>query len=117
LSLLQTVLEAAGAGVRTARSGSEALHAVRTEPCDVLIADIGMPGMDGLQLIQTLRQMEEPARSVPAAALTAYARSHDRIASLASGFQMHLVKPIDPLELLVAVAALAQRQPAESTDE
>ena len=43
---------------------------------------------------------------MPAAALTAYARSHDRITSLASGFQMHLVKPIDPLELIVAVASL-----------
>jgi CheY-like chemotaxis protein len=46
----------------------------------------------------------------PAAALTAYARSQDRITSLASGFQMHLVKPIDPLELLVAVSALAPRR-------
>ena len=49
-------------------------------------------------------------RSVPAAALTAYARPHDRITSLASGFQMHFVKPIDPLELIVAVAALAPRR-------
>ena len=46
----------------------------------------------------------------PAAALTAYARSQDRIASLASGYQMHLVKPIDPVELVVAVAALANRR-------
>jgi len=54
--------------------------------------------------------MEEPIRSLPAAALTAYARPHDRTTSLASGFQMHLVKPIDPLELIVAVAALAPRR-------
>jgi len=47
---------------------------------------------------------------MPAAALTAYARSQDRITSLASGFQMHLVKPIDPLELIVAVATQAPRR-------
>ena len=111
LDLLRTVLEAAGARVATARSGPEALDAVRrAEPCDVLIADIGMPGMDGLQLIRAVRQLHEPARNIPAAALTAYARSHDRITSLASGFQMHLVKPIDPLELVVAVATLTSRR-------
>jgi CheY-like chemotaxis protein len=69
-----------------------------------------MPGMDGLQLIRAVRQLDEPARNLPAAALTAYARSQDRITSLASGFQMHLVKPIDPLELIVAIATLAPRR-------
>ncbi len=111
LSLLRTVLEGAGATVTTVRSGPDALEAIRTEPRDVLIVDIGMPGMDGIQFIRALRQMEDPLRSIPAAALTAYARSHDRIQSLASGFQMHLVKPIDPVELLVAVATLAPRRP------
>jgi CheY-like chemotaxis protein len=56
------------------------------------------------------RQMQEPARRIPAAALTAYARSQNRITSLASGFHMHLVKPIDPLELVVAVATLAAQR-------
>jgi CheY-like chemotaxis protein len=69
-----------------------------------------MPGTDGLQLIRAIRQLDEPLRSTPAAALTAYARSQDRITSLASGFQMHLVKPIDPLELIVAVSSLAPRR-------
>ncbi len=107
LNLLRTVLEGAGAIVATAASGPEALDAIRTRAPDVIVADIGMPGMDGLQLIRAVRQLNEPLRSTPAAALTAYARSHDRITSLASGFQMHLVKPIDPLELIVAIAALA----------
>ena len=105
--MLRAVLEGAGATVSTARSGAEALDAIGQELPDVLIADVGMPGMDGLQLIRAIRQMPEPARSLPAAALTAYARSQDRITSLASGFHMHLVKPIDPLELVVAVATLA----------
>jgi CheY-like chemotaxis protein len=110
LSLLRTVLEGAGATVRTSGSGSDALNAVGHRPPDVIVADIGMPGMDGFQLIRALRQMDEPVRSTPAAALTAYARSQDRITSLASGYQMHLVKPIDPLELIVAVASLAARR-------
>jgi PAS domain S-box-containing protein len=110
LELLRSVLESAGATVATARSGPGALDAIRQELFDVLIADIGMPGMDGLQLIRAIRQLEEPVRSIPAAALTAYARSHDRITSLANGFHMHLVKPIDPLELIVAVATLAPRR-------
>jgi len=110
LSLLRTVLEGAGATVRTSGSGSDALNAVGHRPPDVIVADIGMPGMDGFQLIRALRQMDEPVRSTPATALTAYARSQDRITSLASGYQMHLVKPIDPLELIVAVASLAARR-------
>ena len=80
------------------------------EVSDVLLADVGMPGIDGLELIRAIRQMQEPARSIPAAALTAYARSQDRMTSLASGFHMHLAKPMDPLELVVAVAALAPRK-------
>ncbi len=110
LTLLRTALETAGATVRTADSGLSAIDALREEVPDVLLADIGMPLMDGLQLIRAVRQMDEPIRSVPAAALTAYARAQDRITSLASGFQMHLVKPIDPLELVVAVSTLVPRR-------
>jgi PAS domain S-box-containing protein len=110
LSLLRTVLEGAGATVSTSGSAAAALDAVRAHPPDVIVADIGMPGMDGLQLIRAVRQMNDPARSIPAAALTAYARSQDRVTSLASGFQMHLVKPIDPLELIVAISTLAPRR-------
>jgi CheY-like chemotaxis protein len=109
LELLRTVLEGAGARVTTAKSGRAALDVLQLHPPDVMVADIGMPGMDGLQLIRTLRQMDAPLRHTPAAALTAYARSQDRITSLANGFQMHLVKPIDPLELIVAVSTLAPR--------
>jgi CheY-like chemotaxis protein len=101
------VLEQAGASVTTALTGAAAIELVRSAQPDVVVADIGMPGMDGLQLIRAVRQMEEPFRSTPAAALTAYARSQDRITSLASGFHMHLAKPIDPLELIVTIAMLA----------
>jgi PAS domain S-box-containing protein len=110
LVLLTTVLKNAGAVVRTASSGPDALADLREHRPDVIVADVGMPGMDGLQLIRQIRLLDEPLRSTPAAALTAYARSQDRIASLASGFQMHREKPIDPLELVVAVSRLAPRR-------
>jgi signal transduction histidine kinase/ActR/RegA family two-component response regulator len=110
LNLLRTVLEGVGATVTGAASGPAALDVLRTQFPDVIVADIGMPGMDGLQFIRAVRQMDAPVRSTPSAALTAYARSKDRITSLASGFQMHLVKPIDPLELVVAVSTLAARR-------
>ncbi|HEX5476154.1 MAG TPA: ATP-binding protein [Vicinamibacterales bacterium] len=111
LALLRAVLEGAGARVTVATSAPEALEAVHRIRPDVIVADIGMPGTDGLQLIRTIRRLDDPVRHVPAAALTAYARSQDRVVSLASGFQMHLVKPIDPLELIVAIAALAPQHP------
>jgi signal transduction histidine kinase/ActR/RegA family two-component response regulator len=109
LNLLRAVLEGAGATVTTALSAREALNALQTRARDVIVADVGMPEMDGLQFIREVRQLDEPIRSTPAAALTAYARSRDRITSLASGFQMHLVKPIDPLELIVAISTLVRR--------
>ena len=69
----------------TAVSATAALEIWQAASVDVLVADIGMPGTDGLQLIRAVRQLVGAARNVPAAALTAYARSQDRITSLASG--------------------------------
>jgi CheY-like chemotaxis protein len=69
-----------------------------------------MPGFDGFALIDRVRRHDdERAREIPAAALTAYARSEDRMKALRAGFQMHLAKPIDPAELVTTVAALAKR--------
>ena len=84
LNLLREVLETAGAHVTTTSSADEALVALRTDVPDVVIADIGMPRVDGLQLIRSIRQLEGAARTVPAAALSAYARAQDRVTSLAS---------------------------------
>ena len=99
-----------GATVETAGSGREALDYLGRSVPDVLIADVGMPGMDGLQLIREVRRHDdERVRAIAAAALTAYARSEDRTLALQSGFQLHLAKPIEPAELMAAVAALAGR--------
>lgn len=75
----------------------------------------GMPDLDGFDLIVRVRQSSQAAvRRLPAAALTAYARSEDRTRALRSGFQMHLSKPIDSSELVAAVSSLARRGDVES---
>jgi CheY-like chemotaxis protein len=66
--------------------------------------------MTGFELIDRIRHSENPTiRATPAAALTAFARSEDRAKALRSGFQIHLAKPVDPGELMAAIAALANR--------
>jgi signal transduction histidine kinase/ActR/RegA family two-component response regulator len=111
LGLLRAILESEGAQVTTAASAQQALDRLTAGGFDAMIADIGMPGMDGLELIRTIRRtLPPPANQLPAVALTAYARSDDRITALASGFQMHLPKPVNPHELVVAVASLAGRR-------
>ena len=110
LRLVSEILEAAGAQVIAASSALEAIRILDTTSLDVLVADVAMPQMDGFALIAHVRQSKDPAvRDIPAAALTAYARSEDRQKALRSGFQLHLAKPIDPGELMAAVAALADR--------
>jgi CheY-like chemotaxis protein len=110
LRLLAEILEAAGARVTTATSGAAALDKVRHAKPDVILADLGMPLMDGFELIQRLRQSpDSEVRAIPAAALTAYGRTEDRARTLQAGFEMHLSKPADPVELASAVKALARR--------
>ena len=87
-----------------------ALDLLQSATFDAVIADLGMPTMDGLELIRSVRRtLPPPANRIPAAALTAYARSEDRVTALASGFQMHIAKPVNPAELVIAVAALLGR--------
>jgi len=112
LGLVREILETAGARVSTASSVPSALESIERGVPDVLVSDLGMPGMDGYDLIQRIRRMEGPAKELPAAALTAYARSEDRAKALRFGFEMHLAKPIDPSELIAAVASLARRRRA-----
>jgi PAS domain S-box-containing protein len=109
LALVREILETTGATVATADSGQQALEAMERATPDVLLADLGMPTMTGFELIDRVRRSDSAEiRKIPAAALTAYARSEDRTRALRSGFQMHLAKPIDPSELMAAMAALAR---------
>jgi CheY-like chemotaxis protein/anti-sigma regulatory factor (Ser/Thr protein kinase) len=110
LNLLRAVLEAAGAEVTTLSSPLAALERIEEVKPQVLVVDLGMPGMDGFELITRIRESSNAAiRNLPAAALTAFARSEDRTKALRSGFEMHLAKPVDPGELVASVATLARR--------
>ena len=107
VGLLRVILESAGAEVTTADPVSARSICCPRSHYDAIIADIGMPRMDGLELIRRIRQtLPAPANRIPAAALTAYARSEDRVSALASGFDMHIAKPVNPTELVIAVAVL-----------
>jgi PAS domain S-box-containing protein len=109
-ALVCETLELRGAQVTVAESAETALDLLARRGADVIIADIGMAGTDGFELIKRIRQSPDAAiRALPAAALTAYARAEDRMKALQSGFQMHLAKPVDPAELVIAVAVLAKR--------
>ncbi|HET9369744.1 MAG TPA: ATP-binding protein [Vicinamibacterales bacterium] len=111
LALVRVVLEKAGADVTTVTSPSAALERLETSEPNVMVIDLAMPEMDGFELISRIRAAEHlAARNAPAAALTAFARSEDRARALRSGFEMHLAKPIDPGELVAAVAALAGKK-------
>jgi CheY-like chemotaxis protein/anti-sigma regulatory factor (Ser/Thr protein kinase) len=108
--LLNFVLESCHARVSIAGSAAEALELVMRERFDVLVSDIGMPDEDGYSLIRKIRALSnELGGNIPAIALTAYARAEDRVQALLSGFQMHIAKPVESVELIAAVANLAGR--------
>jgi PAS domain S-box-containing protein len=110
LALLRLVLESAGATVLTSPSSEQALERIAAAKPDALVVDLGMPHMDGFEFIARVRASSDPAvRDVPAAALTAFARSEDRTKALQSGFEMHLAKPVDPGELVASVLTLVRR--------
>jgi signal transduction histidine kinase/CheY-like chemotaxis protein len=110
-------LDSHGAYVLSAPSAAAALEILHRDRVDVLLADIAMPDEDGYMLIRRLRSMQPlPMASIPAAALTAFARSEDKLQALQAGFQLHLAKPIDTPSLITAVARLGgklgeRRQP------
>jgi PAS domain S-box-containing protein len=108
--VVSTTLARAQAEVRTAGGAAEALKVMDEWLPDVLVADIGMPEVDGYGFIHQVRMRDaQRGGAVPAAALTAYARTQDRLRVLSSGYQMHLPKPIQPTELVMVVASLARR--------
>jgi signal transduction histidine kinase/ActR/RegA family two-component response regulator len=104
-------LEQWGARVATAPSAGEAIAALDRLKPDVLISDIGMPGEDGYALIRRVRSRDRShGGGIPAIALTAFARAEDRARILSEGFQMHVPKPVDPMELAAAVSQVAHTE-------
>lgn len=115
---LATALEQFGARVTIATSVMEAFSLFQQDPPDILLSDIGMPEEDGYRLIQRIRALPpEQGGQVPAAALTAYVRGDDRLQALRAGFQMHVPKPIEPLQLLQVVTQLVSSRSGGFTSE
>ncbi|HEX5759355.1 MAG TPA: response regulator, partial [Thermoanaerobaculia bacterium] len=107
--IVRLQLESRGARVTAVSSVPEALAALAGQPFAVLLADLGLPGEDGYDLIRQVRALPpERGGDTPAAALSAYTRDTDRDRALASGFQLHLAKPIDHPRLAAAVAELRE---------
>ena len=106
---LKAVLEAEGASVSTSRSAATALDHVDHHLPHVMLVDIGMPVVNGFQLVELLRSRPaDRGGEVPVAALTGYMSSEDRDRAVAAGFQAYLVKPVDPSELIDTVKSLAR---------
>jgi len=105
------LLELMGHSVRIGHTGPDAIQLADELRPDIVLLDLGMPGMDGYELMRTIRALPpEKGGRVPAATLTARAVTDDRLESLKAGFQSHLAKPIEPAELVEVVAVLAGRR-------
>jgi PAS domain S-box-containing protein len=108
LDFLIRLLEGHGAIVLAASTVKEALSLTRTGHPDMLISDIGLPDVDGYDLVQQIRQEDTEGRGgIPAIALTAYARAEDRMRAMRAGYQVHIAKPVEPAELLAAIGSCA----------
>jgi signal transduction histidine kinase/ActR/RegA family two-component response regulator len=107
-ALVERLLCDCHASVVTAASADEALQVLVQESPQVLVSDIGMPGTDGYALARRIRALDSAAASIPAIALTAYVRSEDRAMALEAGFQCHLTKPVEAVELVRLVQRLAR---------
>jgi PAS domain S-box-containing protein len=109
--LLKEGLEYCGADVRVAGSAAEAVDAIVAAVPDILISDIGMPGIDGYDLIRQIRELPaDRGGKVAAVALTAYTRVEDRLHALRAGYDMHVPKPVELAELVAVAVSVARRQ-------
>jgi len=103
-----------GASVHAVASDADAIQVLQSDLPDVLVSDLAMPGEDGYALIDKVRTAElRTGRHLPAVALTAYVRVADRAQALSRGFDMFVPKPVEPRELITAVAGLVEAQPLE----
>jgi PAS domain S-box-containing protein len=110
IDLIAMELTRHGARVTEATTAAEALAALEQSEFDLLISDIGMPDVDGYDLMRQVRRRETGTeQKLPAVALTAYARVQDRLSAILAGYNTHICKPVDANELVTVVASLAGR--------
>ncbi len=107
--LVKRLLEECGAEVTTASSALQALDLLTVCKPQLVISDIGMPDVDGYEFLRQFRMRSERSATVPAIALTAFARSEDRTRALRAGYINHVAKPIEPSELLATIAVVSGR--------
>ena len=113
LQFMRVMLEETKAVVQTAGNVSEALEILEWYQPQVVVSDLAMPNEDGYSLISRLQSLGEvTGNAIPAIALTSYVRVEDRTRALAAGFNMFVPKPIQPNELINAIANLAETEPA-----
>ena len=105
LDLLGAALTQASAVVTTATSAGDAIQAFGVAEFDVIVSDIAMPGEDGYQLIQRIRKSGFDRGTIPAVAITAYAKDEDREKAFSAGYQSFLAKPIELSDLVTAITA------------
>jgi len=109
LDVVLEILSATGARVIAASNPLDALRLVEEARPDMLISDIGMPGLDGFEVMHRVRALAVPAlAAMPALALSAFARKEDRERAIGCGFTDYLVKPVTPALLVEAVSALLE---------
>lgn len=108
------LLEHLGAEVVAVGSGRAALEEIQKYKPDVLVCDIGMPEMNGYELLRRIRGLKPEIASVPAIACTVFARSEDVEHAFAAGFQAHIAKPIDPKNFVQTIADVAARRKERS---
>ena len=109
-NLLSAILGKCGAQIRTSDSASDAMDMLEEFRPDILISDIGMPNEDGYALIKKVRATGGAMGTLPAVALTAFARVDDRMRALSAGFNIHVPKPVEPAELITVIASLIRRR-------
>jgi CheY-like chemotaxis protein len=109
LQILSVMLADSKATFQTAASVSEALEVLEWYEPDVVVSDLAMPGQDGYSLIRQLRALEaKNGTQIPTVALTSHARVEDRTRALSAGFNMFVPKPVQPDEIIAAIAKLTE---------
>lgn len=108
--MLRFLLEQAGAGVASAANAHFAYQLIQQGTFDVLISDVGLPDMDGKELIRKIRELDASENgNIPAIALTAYGKNDVEEDCIRAGFNLHLLKPVEPTRLLEVVKQASRR--------